>query len=48
MGKLSAKFHEVKSKGHRKAAKRGPAKDSGSHAGSAIKEKVKEKKEKWL
>ena len=48
MGKLSAKFHEVKSKMHRKAAKNGPTKNADHHAGEALKHKAKEKKEKWL
>ncbi len=48
MGKLKEKIHDAKSKMHRKAAKNGPAKKSGDHAGEAVKEKVKAKKEKYL
>jgi hypothetical protein len=48
MGKISAKWHEVKSKMHKKAARRGPAKDADHHTKEAVVEKVKEKKERWL
>jgi hypothetical protein len=48
MGKLTAKIHDAKSKMHKKAAKNGPAKDSGSHTKESVKEKVKAKKSKLI
>ena len=48
MGKLSAKVHEVKSKGHEKAAENGPAKDAGHHSAKSTTEKIKQKKEEYL
>ena len=48
MGKIGEKLHKAKFKMHKNAAKNGPARDSNNQAGKAVKEKVKEKKSKWL